>query len=104
MQTVDVIATFLLTRWDGGPGLWPVEVHFYSHPNGKVRMHKRGRYLRTDTWFDNFDQAAVTIDRLVNTDKYILRGGYEQYMERTFPDVCDFYEQSKFTTKEKVPC
>lgn len=49
---------------------WPTEVSFWWTPDGKVRMHKRGRFERSDKWFADFDEAAPVIQKLIDTDAY----------------------------------
>ena len=50
---------------------WPSEVSFWWTPDERIRMHKRGRYHRTDTWFRNLDEAAPVIQKLIDTEAYL---------------------------------
>ena len=59
------------------PDTWPSEVSFWWTPDGKVRMHKRGRYERSDKWFADFDEAAPVIQKLLDTGAYRHYRGVE---------------------------
>ena len=58
---------------DDAPENLPAEVYFFSNPNGKVRMHKRGQHYRIDKWLASFNDAADVINAIVNTGYYKLR-------------------------------
>jgi hypothetical protein len=49
---------------------WPTEVSFWWTPDGKVRMHKRGRFERSDKWFTDFDEAVPVIQAVLDTGAY----------------------------------
>ena len=72
----ELIACFQKYWRDDVPDHLPSEVHYFSQPNGKVFMHMRGRCLRLDRWFADFNEAALSIEKLVNTGFYRMRGSY----------------------------
>ena len=86
-----LIASYQLLVDPDGPKNWPWEVQFYWTPDGKVRMNKRGPSLNLDKWFVDFDSAAIAINALVNTKRYVLRGSedarVDPFNNRLFKDT-----------------
>jgi len=50
----------------------PNYIYLFCYPEGKVRVHKRGKYHRIDRWFQSFDDVAPLISRLYDTGYYDL--------------------------------
>lgn len=45
-------------------------IYMYCYDTGKVRLHRRSRVHRIDTWYSSFDDVLPVINAIMNSGKY----------------------------------
>lgn len=81
--------SYFRSLYSAGP-YYP-DVYLYCYENGKVRLHRRGRYHRCDRWYSSFEDVVPVIESIVNSGKY---------------DNFKYSDGDRITalTEEPVPC
>ena len=72
------------------------DVYLYHYHSGKVRLHKRGRYHRIDTWFNSFNEVIHIIDKMITS-------GHWNNFKLSDGDMTPFeYEQSQILNQRQL--
>ena len=70
--SVERLCEFGLTVNGGYVKNRPSWITFYAYDDGRYRIHRRGRWHNIDKWLHSFDEVAVIIDKLMNSNDWKL--------------------------------
>ncbi len=70
--SVERLCEFSLTVNGGHVKDRPTYIGFYAYADGRYRIHRRGRSHNIDKWLHSFDEVAVFIDKLMNSNDWKL--------------------------------
>ena len=70
--SVERLCEFSLTVNGGHVKNRPSYISFYAYADGRYRIHRRGRSHNIDKWLHSFDEVAVIIDKLMNSNEWRL--------------------------------
>ncbi len=70
--SVERLCEFSLTVNGGYVKDRPSYIGFYAYADGRYRIHRRGRSHNIDKWLHSFDEVAVIIDKLMNSNDWKL--------------------------------